>query len=104
MIHRYQLNGYNIVLDVFSGSVHIVDDLAYDIIGMYEDADKDAIIAEMLKKYASDSDVTEAEIRDCIDDVEELKNEGRLFTQDTQLRVLLCKPGQISRRPRTDEL
>ncbi len=83
MIHRYQLNGYNIVLDVFSGSVHIVDDLAYDIIGMYEDADKDAIIAEMLKKYASDSDVTEAEIRDCIDDVEELKNEGRLFTQDT---------------------
>ncbi len=60
MIHRYKLNGYNIVLDVFSGSVHVVDDLAYDIIGMYEDTDKDAIIAAMLEKYASDSEINEA--------------------------------------------
>lgn len=82
MIHCYKLNGYNIVLDVFSGSVHVVDDLAYDIIGMYEDTDTDGIIAKMLEKYASDSDVDEAEIRDCIDDIEELKNEGRLFTDD----------------------
>ena len=28
MIHQYQLNGYNIVLDVYSGSVHAVDELA----------------------------------------------------------------------------
>ncbi len=82
MIHCYKLNGYNIVLDVFSGSVHVVDDLAYDIIGMYEDTDTDGIIAKMLEKYAADSDVDEAEIRDCIDDIEELKNEGRLFTDD----------------------
>ena len=82
MIHRYKLNGYNIVLDVFSGSVHVVDDLAYDIIGMYEDTDKDAIIAAMLEKYASDSEINEAEIRDCIDDIEELKADGRLFTAD----------------------
>lgn len=82
MIHRYKLNGYNIVLDVFSGSVHVVDDLAYDIIGMYEDTDKDSIISAMLEKYQEDSDINEAEIRDCIDDVEELKSEGRLFTTD----------------------
>ena len=82
MIHRYKLNGYNIVLDVFSGSVHVVDDLAYDIIGMYEDTDKDAIIATMLKQYADDDTVDEAEIRDCLDDIEELKSEGRLFTPD----------------------
>ena len=37
MIHQYKLNGYNIVLDVFSGSVHVVDDVAYDIIAMYEE-------------------------------------------------------------------
>ena len=36
MIHQYKLNGYNIVLDVYSGSVHVVDDVAYDIIGMYD--------------------------------------------------------------------
>ena len=76
MIHRYKLNGYNIVLDVFSGSVHVVDDLAYDIIGLYEDTDTDGIIAAMLKQYADDDTVNEAEIRDCIDDIEELKNQG----------------------------
>ena len=30
MIHQYKLNGYNIVLDVYSGSVHLVDDVAFD--------------------------------------------------------------------------
>lgn len=78
MIHRYKQNGYNIVLDVFSGSVHVVDDLAYDIIGMYEDTDTDGIIAAMTEKYGVD----EGEIRDCIDDVEELKSEGKLYTED----------------------
>ena len=51
MIHQYKLNGYNIVLDVFSGSVHCVDDLAYDVIEMYENSDKDNIINAMLEKY-----------------------------------------------------
>ena len=36
MIHQYKLNGYNIVLDVYSGSVHLVDEVAYDIIALYE--------------------------------------------------------------------
>ena len=82
MIHRYKLNGYNIVLDVFSGSVHVVDDLAYDVIGMYNDNDTDAILSAMLSKYAGDSDIDEAEIRGCISDIEELKNEGKLFAED----------------------
>ena len=51
MIHQYKLNGYNIVLDVFSGSVHCVDDLAYDVIEMYENSDKENIIKAMLEKY-----------------------------------------------------
>ena len=37
MVHQYQLNGYNIVLDTCSGSVHVVDDVAYDVIAMYAD-------------------------------------------------------------------
>ena len=36
MIHQYQLNGYNIVLDICSGAVHLVDELAYDMISLYE--------------------------------------------------------------------
>ena len=82
MIHRYKLNGYNIVLDVFSGSVHVVDDLAYDVIGLYEDKSADEMIPLMLEKYSGDSEIDEAEIRDCIADIEELKDEGKLFTSD----------------------
>ena len=50
MIHQYKLNGYNIVLDVYSGSVHVVDDVAYDIIGMYEGHTKEEITKEILEK------------------------------------------------------
>lgn len=73
MIHQYKLNGYNIVLDVFSGSVHCVDDLAYDVIEMYENSDKDNIIKAMLEKYKDNPEITAEEISDCYDDVTELK-------------------------------
>ena len=53
MIHQYKLGGYNIVLDVCSGSVHVVDEVAYDIIAEFENKEKDVIVAQMLKKYAS---------------------------------------------------
>ena len=36
MVHQYKNNGYNIVLDVNSGAVHVVDDAAYDVISLYE--------------------------------------------------------------------
>lgn len=82
MIHQYKLNGYNIVLDVYSGSVHVVDDVAYDIIAMYENSTKDEIVAEILKKYADNPEVTESEILEIIEGVEELKNSGKLFAED----------------------
>ena len=82
MVHQYKLNGYNIVLDVYSGSVHVVDDLAYDVIAMFEDSGKEEIISAMLQKYADDSEITKEEISDCIDDIEELKDAGKLFTPD----------------------
>lgn len=79
MIHSFKLNGYNVVLDTTSGSVHSVDDVAYDIIGMYQGASKDEIVKEITSKY----DVTEQDVLDCIDDIEELKKEGKLFSEDT---------------------
>ena len=51
MIHQYKLNGYNIVLDVYSGSVHSVDDLAYDVIKMYENNSREEIKSALLEKY-----------------------------------------------------
>ena len=83
MLHQYKLNGYNIVLDTCSGSVHSVDEVAYDIIAMYESATADEIVAAMMAKYGDREDVTEEEIRLCISDVEALKNMGKLFTPDT---------------------
>lgn len=82
MVHQYKLNGYNIVLDAFSGSVHCVDDLAYDVIEMYSDFGREEIITKLLEKYADNSEITKQEISDCIDDVEELKSNGKLFTED----------------------
>ena len=82
MIHQYKLNGYNIVLDVFSGAVHSVDDLAYDIIAMFEGSTEDEIAETMLGKYAYDTEIDRSEILDCIADVRELKESGQLFTED----------------------
>ena len=79
MIHQYKQCGYNIVLDICSGAVHIVDDIAYDIISLYENKEKNEVIAEISKKYG---DVPRDEIIECYDQVTELKNSGELFTED----------------------
>ena len=80
MIHQYQLGGYNIVLDVCSGAVHVVDEIAYDIIGLYETVALDEIVRQMREKYP---DVPEEEIRECYDQITELKDDGMLFAPDT---------------------
>ncbi len=82
MIHCYKLNGYNIVLDVFSGSVHAVDEVAYDAIQMYENNDKDTIINFLLDKYSDQEDVTREELLELFDDIETLKKNGKLFAPD----------------------
>ena len=83
MIHSYKLGGLNIVLDICSGSVHVVDEVAYDIIGLYESESKENIIAQMLEKYADRDDVTKEELELCFEDIEELKTQGKLFSEDT---------------------
>ena len=83
MVHQYKLNGYNIVLDTCSGSIHVVDEVAYDIIEMFNSKSADEIVAEMLTKYAGRSDVTEEDLRLCIEDVQSLIDAGRLYSEDT---------------------
>lgn len=82
MIHQYKLNGYNIVLDVFSGSVHVVDDVAYDAIALYEKRTEDETVAELLMKYGARADVNEKELRSLMDDIRALKDAGKLYTED----------------------
>ena len=83
MIHSYQLNGYNIVLDVYSGSVHAVDDLAYDVINLYETCSREEIVSRMLAKYRDRPEVTAEEIGAVLESVEDLKARGVwIYTAD----------------------
>ena len=82
MIHAYKMNSYNIIIDQNSGCVHSVDEVAFDIINMFEDKSKDEITKIILEKYADRADVTAEDINDCFEDIEELKKEGRLFSED----------------------
>ena len=82
MVHQYKLNGYNIVLDTCSGSVHTVDEVAYDIIAMYKTNTKEEIVAEIMKKYGDLPDVTEEDILLCIDDIAALEAAGKLYSED----------------------
>ena len=79
MIHQYKLGGRNIVLDTCSGSVHITDDVAYDIIALYKDKSEEEITGEMLLKHR---DVTKEDMAECIRDIRSLETEGKLFTPD----------------------
>ena len=83
MVHQYKLNGFNIVLDSCSGAIHVVDEVAYDIIAMIKEKDTQAIVDEIMAVYGHREDVTEEEVRLCIEDVEALIAAGKLYTPDT---------------------
>lgn len=71
------------MLDICSGSVHVVDEVAFDIINMYENAERQDIVKEILAKYPDDPVVTAESIEECCDQIEELKSAGKLFAPDT---------------------
>lgn len=84
MIHRYTLGGLYIVVDTYSGAVHVVDEIAYDIIGLYDEGQTaEAIVPAMLEKYGQREDVTREELEDCCGQIEELKAAGKLWAADT---------------------
>ena len=83
MVHQYKLHGYNIVLDTCSGGVHVVDEVAYDIISDYEKHSREEIIADLTEKYADREDITVSDIEECYAQVTSLKDAGKLFTPDT---------------------
>ncbi len=89
MIHRYQNNGYYIVLDVNSGAVHVVDEEAYDVIGVLDEMEgphdlksvtspetKQRVLEKLEGKYPKQ------DIEEILEAVGELVQEGRLFTED----------------------
>ncbi len=83
MIHQYQMDGLNIVLDVCSGSVHLVDEIAYEMIGLYETEGREEILSALAGKYGDREDVTPGELAACYDEITALKEAGRLFSEDS---------------------
>ena len=81
MIHCYQLGGYNIVLDVCSGSIHVVDAASYELIRDYEQIGREELIAAVHARHADEATV--AELEEAYDQITALKDAGRLFTPDT---------------------
>ena len=82
MVHQYKLNGYNIVLDSCSGSVHVVDEVAYDLIALFPEHTREETVERLLAKYAERPDVTRSELEQCWTDVEALRDAGRLWSPD----------------------
>ncbi len=76
MVHQYKNNGYNIVLDVNSGSVHVVDEIVYDMIPMYEGSSLEEITAGLSDRYKAE------DIKEAYEEITELKEAGSLFTED----------------------
>lgn len=83
MIHQYKFNGRNIVLDVCSGAVHVVDDPTYDIISMFETNDLETIKKAVTEKYKDRDDVTEKDVENCYTQLLEMQKNGQLFTADS---------------------
>ena len=89
LIHQYKNNGYNIVLDVYSGAVHVVDELCYDVIACLNE-ENEAHTPETLQegktfeglKNALQDTYSEEELKDALDDVTELAKNGQLFVKD----------------------
>ena len=99
MVHQYKLNGYNIVLDVCSGSVHVVDEVAYDIIEMYKTHSEDEIVKFITEKYAAES----ATIKEKFNEVKPERDLVRLeimnrFAEHCQDYASLEKPAKMEGR------
>lgn len=77
LIHQYKNNGYNIVLDINSGSVHVVDDLVYDLVeAMEQGLEKKHIMEKLLPVYGRE------QVETAYGECGELIQSGQLFSKD----------------------
>ncbi|MCD8022200.1 MAG: radical SAM/SPASM domain-containing protein [Lachnospiraceae bacterium] len=84
MIHQYKNNGYNIVLDVNSGAIHVVDDVTYEVIALLDEGkSSDEICGELCARYPTQ------EIEESLDECAQLKEFGTLFTEDIYEKAII---------------
>lgn len=78
MVHQYKMGGYNIVIDVNSGAIHLVDELTYDMIAMYEQNDKETIFGVLSEKYPEQTE----ELTEAWQEISDLITDEDLFSED----------------------
>lgn len=91
MIHTYSLNGMHITVDAASCSVHVTDRQGMDAIALYENGDRDFAAAKLKAKYP---ELTDADIFDCLGDIDTLRAQGRLYAKDPYPDTIPAKVGQ----------
>ena len=82
MIHKFSMNGVNVVIDVFSGAVHVADDIMYDIVDAYESGNRDDIHKAFDGKYQP------KELDETMDELDSLRAEDMLYSKDIYENVL----------------
>lgn len=76
MLHKFSMNGVNVVMDINSGAVHVVDEVLYDIVDKYKEFDKERLINEFSSKYTKEA------LEEAISEIEALEKEEMLFSKD----------------------
>jgi len=79
-IHKFYLNDRYVVLDVYSGAVHVVDGIVYDILDYYKDNSLEEIIEKLSGKYEI------SQIKEAYDEISTLEREGLLYSEEVDTR------------------
>ena len=82
MLHKFSMNGINVLMDIYSGAVHAVDDVAYDIADLYPEMNADELEEKFADKYSRE------QIDEAVEELKELKDAGMLYTEDEYEGVL----------------
>ncbi len=92
MVHQYKSNGFNIVLDVNSGMVHLVDELTYEMIAAFPNMERDALVKSVCEKFSDGTPDEEgrllkgeelySEAQHVYDELLSMKEAGTLFSED----------------------
>ena len=91
MIHQFKLEDVNVVMDVYSGAIHIVDDVVYELVSAYESKTTGELKQTFEQKY--DENV----LNEAIKEIEILKEQEMLFTEDIYEKSFL--PDFKNRKP-----
>ncbi|HHW56362.1 MAG TPA: thioether cross-link-forming SCIFF peptide maturase [Clostridia bacterium] len=89
LMHKFKRLGMNIVIDPVSGSIHVVDDIVYDVLDFYETHSKEEIVNLLQNKYAKE------DILDAIAEIEELKDQGLLFSEDIYKDIAISRSDSV---------